>query len=159
MPSDDVAGFWTRFAREADVGHRRFEVCSFGDSPAMADALAALIVGGAKRATAGLHRAFVDDAVALPVVGDHAVVVDGRGVPRCICRTTEVRVGPLDSVDDGFAFDEGEGDRSRGFWLEEHRGYFGRAAAAGGFVMHDRIETVFERFVVVWPLELADAET
>jgi hypothetical protein len=40
--------------------------------------------------------------------------------------------------------------------LDAHRRYFGRQAAREGFVMHDGIETVFERFEIVWPPELAD---
>jgi len=32
----------------------------------------------------------------------------------------------------------------------------GRRAAAQGFVMHDEIETVFERFEIVCPPEIAD---
>ena len=49
-------------------------------------------------------------------------------------------------------------DRSRARWLDEHRAFLGRAAAIGGFSMNDQIETVFERFVVVWPPELADGQ-
>ena len=34
--------------------------------------------------------------------------------------TTDVRVGPLGSVDEEFAWDEGEGDRTRDDWLRMH---------------------------------------
>ena len=47
--------------------------------------------------------------------------------------------------------------RSRAWWLEAHRDFFTRQAAAEDFDMHDEIETVFERFAVIWPPELADA--
>ena len=112
--------------------------------------------GGRKRATAGLLRSYEDAGLSCPEPGAFGVVVDRDEQPRCIIRTTEVRVGALTSVDDRFAWDEGEGDRSRDYWLAEHRAYFRRAAADAGFTMHDRIETVFERFEVVWPLDLAD---
>jgi uncharacterized protein YhfF len=49
-----------------------------------------------------------------------------------------------------FAWDEGEGDRSRTWWMEAHKRYFSRQAARERFVMHDDIETVFERFELVW---------
>jgi uncharacterized protein YhfF len=63
-----------------------------------------------------------------------------------VMRTTDVRVGPLSSVDDQFAWDEGEGDRSRAYWLEAHTECFTRAFAARGHEMHADIEVVFERF-------------
>src|SRR6267378_1319643 len=62
----------------------------------------------------------------------------------------------LNSVDERFAWDEGEGERTRDWWLSAHRRFFGRRAAAQGFQMHDEIETMFERFEVVWPPEIAD---
>ena len=77
--------------------------------------------------------------------------------PRAIWRTTEIRTGPLNSVDERFAWDEGEGQRTREWWLSAHRRFFGQRAAAQGFAMHDEIETVFERFEIVWPPEIADA--
>jgi uncharacterized protein YhfF len=88
-------------------------------------------------------------------VGDF-VVIDGAGAPRCIWRTTEAAVKPLDAVDARFAWGEGEGERTREWWLGAHRRYVGRQAAREGFVFDDRIATVFERFVVLWPLALAD---
>ena len=59
-------------------------------------------------------------------------------------------------MDEHFAWDEGEGERTREWWLAAHRRFFGRCAEAQGFQMHDEIETVFERFAVVWPAEIAD---
>jgi len=84
------------------------------------------------------------------------VVIGGTGAPRCIWRTTEVTIKPLVEVDDAFAWDEGEGDRSRAFWLDAHRRCFARQAARGGFAMHDRMPTVFERFALLWPPQAAD---
>ena len=133
-----------------------YEVVAFDDSPTTATELAELVNAGVKRATASLARDFGLGKAALPRVGEYVVVVDGEGVPRCIWRTTEVRVGPLNSVDAAFAFDEGEGDRTREWWLEAHRRYFGRQAQREGFDLHDDIAVVFERFEIVWPPEVAD---
>ena len=66
-----------------------------------------------------------------------------------VTRTTDVRVGPLSSVDDAFAWDEGEGDRSRAYWLDVHTDCFARAMAALGQEMHADIPVVFERFEVL----------
>jgi uncharacterized protein YhfF len=59
-------------------------------------------------------------------------------------------------VDDAFAWDEGEGDRTRASWLESHLRYFQRTLAARGRAWDDDLPVVFERFRVVWPPEVAD---
>jgi uncharacterized protein YhfF len=69
---------------------------------------------------------------------------------------SDIVIKPLASVDEAFAWDEGEGDRTLDWWLAARRWYFGEQAAREGFAMSDQIETVFEGFVVVWPAALAD---
>ena len=152
-PTTRTDAFWRAFA-DATRASGGYDVVAFGDSAGMANELAQLVLTGPKRATAGLLRDFGDEP--LPVVGNHVVLIDGAGTPRAIWRTTDVRVGPLDSVDESFAWDEGEGERTRDDWLRMHRRFFERQAAEEGFVMHDGIETVFERFQVVWPPAAAD---
>jgi uncharacterized protein YhfF len=151
----EIEVYWAAFRAAAGIDHDLYVVVQMGDSPELADELLDLMLVGRKRATASLARDFGGEEP-LPMVGDHVVVVDGAGTPRCIWRTTEVTVKPLDEVDDAFAWDEGEGDRSRAFWLDAHRRFFARQAAREGFTMHDRIPTVFERFALVWPREAAD---
>jgi uncharacterized protein YhfF len=79
---------------------------------------------------------------------------DGAGVPRCVLRSVDLRPGPLGSVDDAFAWDEG--DRTRASWLDGHERYFRRTQAARGEDWSDDLEVVFERFRVVWPPDVAD---
>jgi uncharacterized protein YhfF len=67
-----------------------------------------------------------------------------------------VTIKPLIEVDAAFAWDEGEGDRTLVDWLDGHRRFFRRQATREGWQFHDRIETVFERFEVVWPPEVAN---
>ena len=148
--------FWRAYRNAAGLDHDRYDVVAFGDGAEMATELAELTVAGIKRATAGLVRQFGGDGEAAPVLGGFVMLLDGAGRPRAIWRTTELRTGPLNSVDEKFAWDEGEGDRTRDWWLSAHRRYFGRRAAQQGFQMHDEIETVFERFEIVWPPEIAD---
>ena len=150
--------FWRGYREAAGLHHDDYDVVAFGDGPAMASELAALTVAGTKRATAGLVRQFGPGGEAPAVVGGYVVLLDGANQPQAIWRTTEVRIGPLNSVDERFAWDEGEGERTRDWWLSAHRRFFGRRAAAQGFAMHDEIETMFERFEVVWPLEIADGK-
>jgi uncharacterized protein YhfF len=149
--------FWHDFVRHAGPGAADYQVVAFGDSSGMATELAALVVAGTKRATASLMRDYAGGHLPLPKVGDFVVMVDGDGAPRCIWRTTEIEIKPLDMVDARFAWDEGEGDRTLDWWLAAHRRYFAGEAVRNGFEMHDAIEAVFERFTVVWPLTIADS--
>ena len=128
----------------------------FGDSAAMADELLDLVLHGPKRASAGAVAEFRHEGEPLPRVGGHWIVHDGSGAPRVVLRSVELRLGPLDSVDASFAWDEGEGDRTLESWLREHRRYFQRALGRIGREYDDHIEVVFKRFQVVWPATYAD---
>jgi uncharacterized protein YhfF len=90
--------------------------------------------------------------------GGHVVVLDGRDRPRAIWRTRTVDVKPLDQVDEAFAWDEGEGDRTRAGWLAMHVRYFTRRAEREGFTFSETMPAVFERFTLVWPAGDADPE-
>ncbi len=148
--------FWRSFVDATGSTAPDYVVVAFGDTAALADELAALVVSGSKRATCSLARDYAAAPETLPAVGDLVVVVDGRGAPQGIWRTTSIEIKPMLEVDEAFAWDEGEGDRSRRSWLNDHRVYFQRQAEREGFVMRDEIDAVFERFVMVWPPSLAD---
>ena len=157
--SSDTDAFWQAFRRYAGVDHGNYVVASFGDSPDMATELADLVIAGIKRATASLARDYGEGRDPTPKPGDFVMMLDGEGQPRFIWRTTEITIKPLSEVDEAFAWDEGEGDRTRDWWMAAHRRYFGRQASREGFQFDDDILTVFERFEVVWPLEIADTIT
>ena len=152
---DPVKTFWAEFCAATGVRGEPVDVFSFGDSAAMADELVDLVLAGIKRATAGAVADYTEDG-SVPEVGDHAVVVRGDGSPAAVLRTTDVRVGPLTSVDDAFAWDEGEGDRTRSWWVAGHQAFFRRWFAASKRAPDEDPELVFERFVVAWPPERAD---
>jgi uncharacterized protein YhfF len=154
--TEAVERFWQAFRTATGAAESQYDVVSFDDNPETATELAELVVCGRKRATAGLLRQFGAAGEPLPVIGGYVVLVDGHGQSRAVWRTMELRLGPLVSVDDAFAWDEGEGDRTRASWLAAHRAFFGRYADRSGFDLHDDIETVFERFEVVWPPAIAD---
>lgn len=144
-------------AAHPDVPDEPLVVERFGDSPALADELLAFVVDGPKRATAGMVAEYVAEGEPLPRIGGHWVVCAGSGAPRVVLRTIELRLGPMSSVDERFAWDEGEYDRTLETWLAEHRRYFSRTCARLGLEMSEEIALVFERFTVVWPPELADS--
>ena len=150
---------WAEYAAahpEAVGAAPEHTVDRFGDSAELADELLGLVLNGAKRATAELVAEFAVRGEALPRVGSHWVACDGRGVPRAVLRSTELRLGTIGHADEAFARDEGEDDLTLESWLRGHRRYWERTCAARGATFTDQDEIVFERFRVVWPPQVAD---
>ena len=159
MTRDVVRTFWRRFClSEGMAEDRPYQAWAFGDSPEMTDELAALVIDGPKRATAGLVADYEADGDPLPQAGDHSVILDGAGRPVAVIRATEVRVLPFAEVDEAFAFDEGEGDRTLAWWREAHWQFFARQCEVRGEVMDERQPVVLERFELVYAVRDAGGE-
>jgi uncharacterized protein YhfF len=125
----------------------QLESFSFGDSPALADELAALVLAGTKTATCSS----ASDG-ASTYVGKRMVMLSGSGRPLAVIETEELTQRRFGDVDAAFAYDEGEGDRSLAYWREAHRRYFTRLGQfAEDMLLH------CERFRVVEPIEGAGA--
>ena len=101
--------------------YRALRSFAFGDSPGLADQLLDLVIKGVKTATCS-----TEDEPNTSTPGERWIVHDGRGTPRCVIETTEISYRRFGEVDAAFAHDEGEGDRSLGYWRDAHRNYFGR---------------------------------
>ncbi|MEU7907987.1 ASCH domain-containing protein [Actinoplanes sp. NPDC049118] len=156
-----AASIWAQYAAARPSAAQAcpdYTVDRFGDSAELADQLLDLVMQGTKRATSAHFDGIVNGGDPLPQIGSHWIVCDGAGVPRVILRTVELRLGAFHSVDEQFAYDEGEDDRSRASWLTEHRKYWQRTCAARGAVWTEDDEIVFERFRVVYPQNLADLD-
>jgi uncharacterized protein YhfF len=123
----------------------------FGDGPEMADELGRLVHEGIKQATCSSLWEIEHDGESIPQPGDLSIILDGHGEPLCIIETTAVEVKPLDAVDAGFAYDEGEGDRSLATWRAVHWRFFSRTLAAIGRAPDWAMPVVCERFRVVFP--------
>jgi uncharacterized protein YhfF len=149
--TNEIEAFWREFCRLHGVEPQaRHDVFAFDDSPALQDELLELVLHGPKRATVSLVLEYEASGDPLPAVDAHSVVLDGSGHPRCVIRTTGVRVVPFGEVDEAFAYDEGEGDRTLAIWRENHHGYFSRACAALGRPFTEDLLVVLERFELVW---------
>ena len=81
----------------------RLESFSFGDSPTLADELAALVLAGIKTATCWA----VGDGASTHV-GKRMVVLSGSGCPLAVIETVELTQRSFNGVDAVFAYDEGE---------------------------------------------------
>ena len=148
-----LEAFWRSFVEETGIDGP-YTAWAFGNDPAMADDLGRLVRDGPKRATTSLLSWYEgDDAEPMPVAGALSVVLDGRGEPICVIRTTEVEVRPFGLVDEAFAWVEGEGDRSLAYWRAAHIDFF----ASEGRPVAEDTPVVLETFELLWaPLEPGD---
>ena len=106
---------------ENDPDWRSLEQFAFGDGPELAERLAELVLVGKKRATC-----WAASEGPQTHVGKRMVMLDGAGVPRAVVETVELTQRRFGDVDEAFAFDEGEGDGTLGYWRRAHRAYFKR---------------------------------
>jgi uncharacterized protein YhfF len=152
LPADPQAiqAFWMEFQRAKQPGVTGFSATVWGRTRAVADELALLVVQGDKRAHATLEREFEDEGDDLPAKGDHVVVLDGRGQPRAIVRVTHVERRYFNDIDEPFAFECGEGDRSLGWWLTAYRQDYAQQAETLGFQVSERAVLILEYFECVW---------
>ena len=105
---------------------RQLEKFSFGDSPALADELAALVLAGIKTATC-----WAASEGASTHLGKRMVVLSGSGEPLAVIETVELTQRRFNAVDAAFAYDEGEGDRTLAYWQKAHHRYFTRLGQFG----------------------------
>jgi uncharacterized protein YhfF len=122
------------------------EAFAFGDNPALADELLALVLEGTKTATCDALWSYEARNEAVPEPGNLWIILDGSGRPRCVIETTEARVMPMNEVDPQFAYDEGEDDRTWESWYAAHETYFGRTLAEIGRAFDPLMPLVLERF-------------
>lgn len=144
--------FWRPFAAKAGspVDERFYEAFYFGDSEALANELAGLVLAGKKRATAGSVWSAQAEGKRLPQPGDLSIVTNWSGEPLCVIETESVNVAPFNEVPADFAAAEGEGDGSLEFWREAHRSYFSRECLAAGREFSESMLVACERFKVLY---------
>ena len=117
---------------------------AFGDGPALADALLALVLAGKKTATCCSLSQYQAEGWEIPSPGYRWIVIDGAKHPRCVVETTDCATKRFDEVDAQFAHDEGEGDQTYAWWRSAHEKYFQRQGVYAPDMM-----VVCERFRLV----------
>lgn len=148
----ELRAFWDEFIEATGVADeaRFYEAFAFGDSEALADELAALVLAGVKRATAGSVWSYAEEGRRLPEPGDLSIVTDWAGRPLCVIETRSVEVLPFDQVGEVFAATEGEGDASLDYWRAAHRAYFTRECERAGRSFDESMLVACECFEVVY---------
>lgn len=157
MAKDPVAAaadaFWQSYLETLPSGERRrtyFEAFQFGAGRSMADQVAHLVLEGIKTATSDLVWHLQARAKPQWHVGDEHIVLDGNWRPRCIIRTTELDVRRFKDIDEAFARDYGEGDRTLAWWQEHIYAWYANECREIGREPSMDMPLLCERFEVVY---------
>jgi uncharacterized protein YhfF len=154
MTTDKIEAYWQDFLAtlppHAAAHTATYTAEPFGDNPALADELLALVLAGAKTATCSALWEWEAEGKAPTAVGAFWIVLDGRGEPRCVVEAIEVTQRRFDEVDAAFAHAEGEGDRSLAYWRAAHERFFTRILPASGKAFAPDMPLVCERFRVIY---------
>jgi uncharacterized protein YhfF len=148
----EVAVYWDSYRKNSHLPKdTRWEAWSFGDNPRLADELLSLVLANKKRGTADLVAEFKYRGEPTPEVGGYSVILDGRGKPAAIIRTSKVEIKPFLEVTAEFACSEGEDDRTLESWRREHKKYWTRTLAGRGENFDESSLVVTETFELVYP--------
>jgi uncharacterized protein YhfF len=131
-------------------------VWHFCDNAHDADACAALVLTGLKRATSPSLWFLESRGLPVPTVGDLDIVTNWRGMAQCIIRTTAVDVVPFRDVTAEHARLEGEGDRTLRSWRETHWAYYQRELKGTGRIPTDDMPIVCQEFEIVFSVDPLD---
>lgn len=145
--------FWRHYLDSADAiaGAERwlFDVRRFGVDEHGADDLALLVSRGIKTACCELQWAYAARHTPVPQTGALSIIENGRDQPVCLVQITELVVRPFREVDQRFAYDNAEWDRSLKTWRIEYWQRFSDACAAIGREADHRMPLVCQRFRVL----------
>jgi uncharacterized protein YhfF len=143
-------GFLATLASDSPYHSKTYVAEGFGDNPALADELVALILSGIKTGTCSALWEWEAEGNPLPEVGLLTIVLSGAGEPLCIIETIEVTTRIFNAVDEDFARAEGEGDLSLAYWRSAHKNYFTRTLPKIGKTFTEEMPLVCERFRMIY---------
>ena len=154
MTKETIEKYWEGFLAslplDSPYRSRSYVAEGWGDSPALADELGALIVQGTKTATCSALWEWEAEGNPIPQAGLITIALDGGDEPLCIVETVEVTIRKYNEVDADFAREEGEGDLSLNYWRDAHRNYFSRVLKKIGKEFSEEMPLVCERFRVIY---------
>ena len=154
MNNEKQAAFWKDYLSSIHDAknqiNKTYEAWHFCDNEKDADELGDLARNGIKTATCGMLWDYEVENEALPKVGDLSMVTNWAGDPLCIIESIEVKITAYNEVDEKFAHDEGEGDRTLAYWRKVHWEAFSRSSAMTNLQPTESMPLVCERFRVVF---------
>ena len=155
-----IESFWQAYlssrSEQDRPGLEAYDIWHFGDTEDVAAKCAHLVKARIKTATSGLVWEMEADGDRMPQPGDLAVVTDLSGEPHCVIEVTECVVKPFNEVDEQFAFDYGEGDRTLQGWRKDTWEYFAPICEKLGRQPGETMPLACQRFRLVYPVGLIE---
>ena len=117
-----IEDFWHRFLVEKRLppDSTYFDCFHFELTEKWAEELLRLVLLGQKKATASSLYAFEKENLRLPEVGDFSIVTNWAGEPKCVIRTSKVRILPFREMTYDICKLEGEDD-TLASWQRGHQ--------------------------------------
>ncbi|GMQ55846.1 ASCH domain-containing protein [Vallitalea sediminicola] len=148
---EDIDIFWTKFLkkRSMDKETKYLEVFHFELTEKWANELLRLVLIGQKKATVSSLLSYEIEGEPVPQVGAFSIVTDWDGVPRCVIKTTNIRVIPFCEITYDICKLEGEDDTLIS-WVNGHTRFFKEEGEQLGYEFSEDMPVVFEEFEVVY---------
>jgi len=146
----EIMEYWQRFKKNKEIAASFVDAWSFGDNHELADELLALVLAGKKTGTATLVIELEKEGLKIPEIGDYNIILNGKGTPAGIIRTTSVIIKPFNEVDEKFAYSEGEDDRTLESWRREHWKCWTRVSKTLNFEMKYDLLVICENFELIF---------
>jgi uncharacterized protein YhfF len=147
--------FWKSFlstlSEEDPMQTSTYVVNQFADTPEAATSVGKLVRDGVKTTTSTLVWGLEHSGEPFPTVGLIELIVDGNGEPLCITELLEVETKPFNAVDEQFAYEYGEGERSLAYWLSDNWDFLSHECLEIGCQPSQTMPVVFQRFRLLYP--------
>lgn len=148
--------FWASFLAtlsQPEYANTKFyEAFAIGYDKESADDGASLILKGEKTSTSMLLWDVEVNHQPMYEVGSLHIVKDGSDQPVAVVETTELKVLPFNEVDEQFAYDYGEWDRTLAGWRKACWGFYSQQCQDLDKEASETMPLLCERFKVVFPL-------
>ena len=153
--SSKIESFWQDYLSTISEEDRKnasaYLVDDFADTPEAATKVGKLVRDGIKTTTSSLLWGLEHGGEPIPKVGEISVVVDGNGNPLCVIEMMEVEIRSFNTVDEQFAFEYGEGERTLAYWLSDNWDFHSRWCREIGREPSETMPIVFQRFRLLYP--------
>lgn len=150
LAEGQVKEYWRHYMKtipgSGNVSASYDDTWHFGDTEELANKLADLLRKGEKTATSFLLWRLDTEGWKMPRVGDVVVVAYWDGSPACTIKITEVELRPFEQIDERFAYDYGEGERTLVWWRSAMWNYYSKEYRSQGREASLKMVLVCQRF-------------
>lgn len=149
-----IQAYWQIFCTETGTDPQTpYGAFAFGDTEAMADELAQLVLEGKKTGTSSGYQLYFlsGETEVLPQVGQIDIILDGREHPIGVIQNVTVDVLPFKEVSEEQAHKEGEGDLTLDYWRRVHINFWKSYYQENDITFNDETPVVYEEFKLIYP--------